>query len=136
MNQISWIVREVTDAAELGDDAGGNGPSLSCELRCDRLTSAADALAFVVDDQARLDSIDDGFVGFRVSPPVDRTDRSDVGRQYMLVDGDILAPSVRAEVFDLRPVTIRLAGQGMLLATSCWVPVRVFGDCYLIIDDA
>ena len=66
MNQISWIVREVTDAAELGDDAAGNSPLLSSELRGDRLTSAADALAFVVDDQARLDSIDDGFVGFRV----------------------------------------------------------------------
>ena len=127
MNQISWIVRGPTEDAELGDDAAGNGPSLSSEVRGDRLTSAADALAFVVDDQARLDSTDDPFVGFHVIPPVDRTDRNAVGRQYMLVDGDILARSVRAEVFDLRPVTIRLAGQGMLLATSCWVPVRVFG---------
>jgi hypothetical protein len=55
MNQISWIVREVTGAAELGDDEAGNGPSLSSELRGDRLSSAADTLANVRrSDLARL----------------------------------------------------------------------------------
>jgi len=70
----------VIEAAELGDDAAGDSPLFSSEFRGDRLTSAADALAIVLDDQVWPDPTDDLFIGLRVSPPVDRTDRKAVRR--------------------------------------------------------